>query len=376
MTRTATKPKSSAPRGRGPAKLHRWIDLLAALLARSSAVTFRELAHDVPAYSGSDKSEAALMRMFERDKDELRALGIPIESVPLDAGETSAYRLQRRDFYLPYLLAVTPGERPATPRRSGWLYNGLPTLAFEPDELSAIAQAAARVAELGDPLLEEETRSAMRKLAVDLPFDPSVPSGDTVLVAERPADLATFEALDDALQRRKRVAFTYHSMSSDSTAEREVEPYGLFFVASHWYLAAHDRIQDGLRNFRLSRMSDVRVNAASPATHDYEIPPSFRLREHARSKQAWELGDAEPSEVIVRVTSHTGATLAAAKLGALVPGEPEQRAFAVRRMDAFLRWMLSFAGGMVPVSPPDVAAAYRDEIRRTLAVYGEETPDE
>jgi hypothetical protein len=45
-------------------------------------------------------------------------------------------------------------------------------------------------------------------------------------------------------------------------------------------------------------------------------------------------------------------------------------------MDAFLRWMLSFAGGMVPVSPPDVAAAYRDEIRRTLAVYGEETPDE
>jgi hypothetical protein len=81
------------------------------------------------------------------------------------------------------------------------------------------------------------------------------------------------------------------------------------------------------------------------------------------------MGDAEPLEVIVHVTSPTGATLAAARLGALVPGKPEQRAFAVRRMDAFLRWTLSFAGGMVPVSPPEVVSAYRDELQRTLAVY-------
>src|SRR5690242_3117055 len=66
------------------AKVQRWIDLLAALLVRRYPASFEELARDVPAYDASGKSSAAVMRMYERDKDELRAFGVPIETVTVE----------------------------------------------------------------------------------------------------------------------------------------------------------------------------------------------------------------------------------------------------------------------------------------------------
>jgi proteasome accessory factor B len=67
-------------------KIQRWIDLLAALLRRHYPATFEELIRDVPAYGGS-QSQDARRRMFERDKDELRGFGVPIETMrALDRG--------------------------------------------------------------------------------------------------------------------------------------------------------------------------------------------------------------------------------------------------------------------------------------------------
>ncbi len=157
-----------------PPKLQRWIDLLAALLRHHFPVSFEQLIREVPAYGG-DQSDDALRRMFERDKDELRGFGIPIESVPSDENknEIVGYRLRPRDFYLPY-LAVRAEDKSATTKArklDRYGYAGLPTLAFESEELAAVTDAAARVRELGDPLLAEHVDSAMRKLACDLPVD-------------------------------------------------------------------------------------------------------------------------------------------------------------------------------------------------------------
>src|SRR5687767_9104280 len=108
-----------------------------------------------------------------------------------------------------------------------------------------------------------------------------------------------FELLNDALVRRKKVSFDYHSMGSDQTARRHAEPYGLFFLSSHWYLAAKDLDKADLRNFRLNRMQDVDVNTVRSQTSDYTIPEGFNLREHARSKKAWELGDSAGADAVV-----------------------------------------------------------------------------
>jgi len=364
------------------AKLRRWTDLLASLLRHHFPVTFEELRREVPDYQG-DASDEAVRRKFERDKDELRAFGVPIRTVERD-GEVVGYQLVTRDFYLPYLTVRLEDGTPSAPQkvdRNG--YRALQQLAFEPDELAAVVEAARRVRELGDPVLAEHVRSAMRKLAFDLPIDASIvrdaalrapKAGMTYSLAELPArlrpDPAAFELLDDALRRRKRVAFDYFSMSAGTTSRRTVEPYGLFFLSQHWYLAAAAADDPTVKNYRLSRIADVEVSAARPNSADYEIPAGFRLREHARSRHAWELGDTECIEVVVDFRTEVGAAAAAAQLGHSVAGDERRRTFQVRRLDAFVRWLLSLGETAEPVSPDALLDEYRRQTEATLAVYG------
>jgi predicted DNA-binding transcriptional regulator YafY len=360
-------------------KLQRWTDLIAALLRRHYAATFEELARDVPAYADPSRKKDAIMRMFERDKDELRSFGIAIDTVPFDDEgiESSGYRLDRKAFYLPYLsLAATggkPASKPRKPKRFG--YQALASLVFEPDELTIIAQAAQRIRALGDPVLGDDADSAIRKLSFDLPIPDSatLESPQRTYVAERipeaPHDV--FAVLNDALTRRKRITFEYHTMSSDSTGTRTVEPYGLFFLSSHWYLAARDVDKNQMRNFRLSRMHNVVVNTAKAQTADHDIPESFNLRKHAQSKKPWELGEGDANEAIVEFSGATGASKAAARLGVSVHGARDRRKFRINRLDAFARWLLSFGGEAIPVSPSQLVDEFSRQARETSEMYGE-----
>jgi predicted DNA-binding transcriptional regulator YafY len=227
------------------------------------------------------------------------------------------------------------------------------------------------VKELGDPFLAGDAESAIRKLAFDLPVDAAAPDDTRVVPGDRPVVAESLEQLGEALRRRKRATFHYRTIGTDTSARRDVEPYGLFFVGGHWYLAARDREKDALRNFRVSRIAGVDVPARETHKADYAVPTAFDLREHARSRQAWEIGDGDVIEAVVELRARTGAALAAAKLGAPVSGEPSRRRFSVRRADAFARWLLSFAGDLVPVSPPSVVDLWRDTARRTAALYAE-----
>ncbi len=354
-------------------KLQRWTDLLAALLRRHYPAPFEELAPDVPAYSDGKKSFATLMRMFERDKDELRSFGIPIETVINADDEVVGYKLSTKNFYLPYILLTQQGKKPTKPRRSDrYGYQALASLAFEPAELEAIASAASRVANLGDPILRGNAESAMRKLSFDLPVGSAAAASDptTLLAARAQPSPEVLEGLNDALLRRKQVSFTYYSIGSGETTKRTAEPYGLFFVSSHWYIAARDTGQDGLRNFRVSRIADLVVNPARPQSPDFDVPKDFDLREHARSRHAWEIGDGDGVQALVTFNRKTGQTLSAEKLGEPVSGKTDARHFRVRRTDAFARWLLSFGGDASPAEPKTLVDEFQRQASETLALYG------
>ena len=383
-------------------KLQRWVDLLAALLIRQRHATFEELAKDVPGYDLAHGKRESVLRTFERDKDELRSFGVPIDTVVDSDGERVGYRLERKAFYLPYLM-VSGHERAASaPRKvphDG--YRSLETLAFEPDELDAIIEAAARVRALGDPILAGEAEAAIRKLALDLPLgavlDDAVAAPavsklsveqslremrtaapiafrqamhPTIVPPKRQPDPTVFDRLSDALARRKVVTFDYFTIERGDRTQRTVEPYGLFFVSSHWYLAGRDVDRDGLRNFRLSRVSRVVVNPKKAQSSDYEIPGDFSLRHHAQSREPWEIGDGTATPAIVEFLTLTGATRAALELGKPVEGSDSRRQFEVRRPDAFARWLLSFGGDARPIEPPDLRAEYERVASATLARYG------
>lgn len=343
-------------------KIQRWFDLLAALLRRNYPVAFEDLIRDVPAYQDPGQSFDARRRMFERDKDELRAFGIPI--LTRDIGdETRGYLLPRSDFYLPYLEVLREGGEARRARRVTTPgYRALPSLAFEPDELRALEEVGPRLRALGVASLLDDARSALRKLGADLPLRPPEPIPETALAA-------TFDLLADALERRKAVTFTYRSLNSHQHGERTVHPYGLFFLGHHWYLAAVEEGDTLVKNFRLSRMADATVNPRRPGTRDYDLPADFDLRVHARSKRAWELGTTDVLEAVVEIVRPTGATRTVARLGEPVPGHEHQRLFRVRRPDTFARWLLGFAGAVRPVGPAELVERYRAIAAETLALY-------
>jgi proteasome accessory factor B len=359
------------------AKLQRWIDLLAALLQHRFGATFADLKTDVPAY-GQGKDPATIARMFERDKDGLRALGIPIRvrDEETEEGQTQRYYIKAKEMYLPYLALVSrsAGAAPARPVPPAG-YRAVPTLSFEPDEFSALIRAARRVKSVGDAALVRDAESAIRKLTHDL----GVALGS--VAGESESDAAPFPesgaapavgVLGKALLRRKRVTFLYHSMGRDVTEERMVEPYGLVFANAHWYLAGRDVAADGLRKFRVSRMQRVVANAKKPQSADFEIPPDFNLAEYAVASRPWELGEDAPEEMVVEIRGDTGAALSLrtfGERGAEVIGAPARRRFQVRRIDSFVRWLMSFAGDVVPVSPPRLCEQYRNSIATTLAAY-------
>ena len=354
-------------------KIQRWIDLLAALLKRRFPASLEELTREVPGYAIT-VNKAALRRTFERDKDELRAFGIPIETVTSPDGDTAGYRLQPRHFYLPYLTLRSVAGTTKPKKIDQYGYKTLSTLTFEPDELHAVVAAAARVRQLGDPLLAEHADSALRKLAADLPVDAAAPP-DTELVPPRarpsPELLAT---LGQALQNRKQVTFYYHGMGEGTETRRTVEPFGMFFLNQHWYLAARAPGEQTVKNYRVNRISEPSINSSRPGTWDYQIPGDFDLRIHARSRHAWELGAGDAIDAQVHFRSNTGAAAAALRLGEPVAGHPHDRRFRVRRADAFARWLLSFAGDIVPVSPRALVDEYQGLVRETLAHHNASPP--
>jgi predicted DNA-binding transcriptional regulator YafY len=176
-----------------------------------------------------------------------------------------------------------------------------------------------------------------------------------------------FATIGDAVHRRKRLTITYHTMGSDAVGQRTVEPLGLFFLSQHWYLAALTPGEGSVKNYRLSRVADAKVNPKQPGTPDFRAPEGFDLQQHARSREAWELGTGDAVVATVALRSPSGAAVAAHRLGEVVEGDERLRRFRVRRVDAFARWLLSFAGDLEPVSPAQVVDEYKGLVRETLA---------
>ena len=106
-----------------------------------------------------------------------------------------------------------------------------------------------------------------------------------------------------------------------------------------------------------------------PQSADFTVPDDFDLRDHARSRQAWELGDADGIDAVVEFVVQTGAAAPWMQLGAPVAGRPAQRSYRVRSLDRFVRWLMSLAGAARPVSPPELVEAYRGALNAALRCY-------
>ena len=82
------------------AKVERLMNLVIALLSTRGYLTAERIRANVAGYG--DQTDEAFSRMFERDKSELRDLGIPLETGRVSAFDASeGYRIKPDAYALP-----------------------------------------------------------------------------------------------------------------------------------------------------------------------------------------------------------------------------------------------------------------------------------
>src|SRR5271163_1776321 len=213
-------------------KVERLVNLVIALLSTRGYVTAEKIRSSVAGYSDSPSVEA-FSRMFERDKNELRDLGIPLEVGRVSAWDpTEGYRINRDAYSLP------PVELTA-------------------DEAAAVA-VATRLWE--SPELITATQGALLKLrAAGVDVDPDAPVA--IASPEGVPGLRGSEdvlgALLSAIDSAQAVQFPHRPSRADPYTVRTVEPWGVVTEKGRWYLVGHDRDRDATRTFRLSRIGDA-----------------------------------------------------------------------------------------------------------------------
>ena len=194
-----------------------------ALLATKRLLTKNEIFSSVAGYSGSLDS---MERMFERDKDDLRSLGIDIEVAPLDSyfEDELGYRIRPEAYAL---------EMPE----------------LNPTELALLTIAAHT---WKNSLFSQSAQSALRKIeSLGIEIDPAVLQTDIVPVENYEGDLTPIWT---ALSERRIITFIY---SRESSEERSIEPYGMSIFKGEWYLAGKDISKGELRTFKVRRMSSI-----------------------------------------------------------------------------------------------------------------------
>jgi predicted DNA-binding transcriptional regulator YafY len=390
-------------------KTQRWLDLIAFLVRHHFPVDVDQVMNGVPAYrgkwnSGEEKDKQTVRRTFERDKDELRSAGIPLETreYTIDHGAEVAvgYQLAARDFYLPYLRLVGREAEAAEGRRVG--RGSAPANAMEikitGDEAATAIEALRRVADLPASPFAREARSALRKLGFDIDLaalgespvvyadqvEPRMAAedhlADAAFAQRRPLHrdtvkpggvAAILRLLTRALRERTRVRFRYRGIHRGEATERDVAPYGLLYQHGQWYLIGSDAMRDdAIRVFRLGRME---AQGAGKATSpEYDIPSDFDLSDYTR-RQPWELGDDEPYTAHVRFDFPISLWADRNRHGDQVeelPGGATLRRFRVRQTDPFLRWLQQFGGEAIVTHPPGLCQAQAEMARETLEAYG------
>ncbi|GAA1901373.1 helix-turn-helix transcriptional regulator [Lapillicoccus jejuensis] len=256
------------------AKTERLLNLVIALLSTRRPLTKSQIRSAVPQYRQTASVES-FDRMFERDKDELRDLGIPLQTQVVDAvfEDETGYRIDRREY-------------------------ALPEISLEPDEFAALSLAARawQRASLAGPAAE-----ALRKLRSS-----GVELDDTSLVGIEPVVRTTeeaFEPLRRAVVARRAVTFGYRKPGGEST-RRHLQPWGLAQWHGRWYVTGFDLDRDDARVFRLGRIDSPVVAEGRPGA--YDVPAGHDPSSMVATSQV------EPpptTSATVRVRSGAGHTL-------------------------------------------------------------------
>lgn len=293
-----------------PSRVERVLNLLALMLDTRIPRTRDEYVREIAGYPTQTEANR---RAFERDKEILRGMGVPITMETIGDGNEVGYRVRPEDYCLP-------------------------DLGLTADETAALRVAVSAIS-LGDG----SGQGALMKLG-------GVGDQASAPIASLPIAPA-LATLFDAFRRRAVVTFSYRA------EKRTVEPWGLSSKRGHWYVVGFDRGRDAVRAFRADRIDgDVEVGESEA----FEVPGDFRPDDHIEDR-GWLLGDAPTVNVRMAVDAdHVDGVVAELGSDARVEIGADGRTFvdvAVSNQAAFRSLALGFLEHAEIVDPPDVRDA-------------------
>ncbi|MFD7656381.1 helix-turn-helix transcriptional regulator [Actinosynnema sp. NPDC059797] len=322
------------------ARAERLVNLVLCLLSTRQYLTAERIRAIVPGYADAATDEA-FFRMFERDKTELRDLGVPLETGRSTAFDTvDGYRIARRDYEL--------GD-----------------IDLEPDEAAAVALAA----RLWDsPQFTGAAHGALIKLraaGVDVDQDVHVPVEPKVRTSE-PA----FPPLLAAVREGRVVEFDYRKTASVDVQRRTVEPWGVVAWRGRWYVVGQDRDRGAPRCFRLSRIvGDVRQVGKPGAVRP---PEQVDLLSFVARNQPAPDESATRARLWVAKGRGQGLRRRARLVGEQeFDGEPgDLLEVQLRYPDSAATWIAGFGADVVVLEPDVLAKTVREKLLGALRGAG------
>lgn len=307
--------------------MERLLNLVLALLGSKRFVTKSELLKVIPGYEGTSEARD---RMFERDKDELRALGIDIEVQQLDAlfDDEVGYRIR------------SDGYRSQLPKLSA--------------EEGLVASAALSIIAL---LRDDES---VRK--TQLKLDPLIDVQTTPLhrLLDRQGLVGMFSSphfaiLLKAIEEGRVIRFEYERDGDGERSERHLEPYKLFLSDEEWFLYGFDKDRGAERLFHLDNI----IGVIDLLDARFSAPESMRSIQLIRPI----LGE----QIICRAPDESGASLVLEGGEILAQNEGSiDVSFQTRNRDRLLRILLSIHPTIEILSPDDAVRAFDDCRERLL----------
>lgn len=308
-------------------RLERLLNLTATLLETRRPLTLDDLAERLePAYP-DDKT--ARRRAFERDKETLRELGVPVSVESVDSlGGEAGYRIRPDDYYLPD-LALSDDERAA-------LHVAVTAVRLEG------GAAHAGLSKLGG------AEGAAAPPLAQLEVTPALPD------------------CFDAVSRRRVLTFRYRD------DERRLEPYGVVHRIGHWYVVGRDVDRDAPRSFRIDRIDGrPEVGAA-----DAFVPPADVDVARFVRDDPLRFGEDQPVAARVLVDAARAAWVTDELGPEVVVDRREDGAVVVElqvvNRAAFRTWVLGLLEHAEVLEPPDLRRDLVDWLGEIVARTGEQ----
>jgi len=212
-------------------KSERILNLFFVLLNTKRPLSRSELKQKVSGYEESE-SETAFERMFERDKDELRTIGIRIQTLPIDPlfDDELGYKIDPSIFLT---------------KQTSWT-----------DEERYILNLASA--------LWHETEFEYQAKVANIKVGSLVSVDSDSLTQDLKGSIDIYKTLLLALQKRDVISFAYLANDEDVPAQRKIIPRKLYRKDRFWYLEGFDIKTSLLKNYQINRIfGDIEQSKSS-----------------------------------------------------------------------------------------------------------------